>query len=212
MKAVIIGGGNAPSKELLEEELADADVLICADGGGDCLYKYNKVPDYLLGDFDSIQKDILEFFIHSNCVIETYPTEKNNTDSEICFDKAIELKASSITMLGFTGSRIDHFLGNLGLLKRSVDYGVKGIIRDNNNKIFITNGSCTLKAEEGKFISFQAYSDVVENLCLIGVKYPLTGYKLFKGDLRTISNEFVSNEITIKFDLGLLLVIIASDA
>ena len=211
MKAIIIGGGNAPSKELLEEELADADVLICADGGGECLYKYNKVPDYLLGDFDSIDKEILEFFIHSNCVTKTYPAEKDCTDGEICFNKAIELKASSITMLGFTGSRIDHFLGNLGLLERSLAYGVKGIIRDNNNKILIVNKSCAILAEKGKFISFQAYNGMVENLCLIGAKYPLAGYRLLKGDLRTISNEFIASEIEVKFDSGLLLIIIASD-
>ena len=120
MKAVIVGGGDAPSKELLEEELSDADILICADGGGNCLYKYDKAPNYLLGDFDSIHKEILEFFTQSNCIIETYPTEKDCTDSEICFNKAIELKATNITMLGFTGSRIDHFLGNLGLLKKSL--------------------------------------------------------------------------------------------
>ena len=139
MKVVIIGGGTPPSKKLLEEELADAKVLICADGGGNCLHKYKIVPEYLLGDFDSIDKEVLEFFIDSNCIIETFPTEKDCTDSEICFEKAIQLKATSITMLGFTGSRLDHFLGNLGLLKKSLSLGVKSIIRDDNNKIFIIN-------------------------------------------------------------------------
>jgi len=211
LKVVIIGGGTPPSKKLLEEELVDAKVLICADGGGNCLHKYKIVPEYLLGDFDSIDKEVLEFFIDSNCIIETFPTEKDCTDSEICFEKAIQLKATSITMLGFTGSRLDHFLGNLGLLKKSLSLGVKSIIRDDNNKIFIINESCTVKAEENKFVSLQAYSDVVENLSLGGVKYPLTGYNLLKGDLRTISNEFTHNELIIKFDLGLLLVIVASD-
>jgi len=211
LKVVIIGGGTPPSKKLLEEELADAKVLICADGGGNCLHKYKIVPEYLLGDFDSIDKEVLEFFIDSNCIIETFPTEKDCTDSEICFEKAIQLKATSITMLGFTGSRLDHFLGNLGLLKKSLSLGVKSIIRDDNNKIFIINESCTVKAEENKFVSLQAYSDVVENLSLGGVKYPLMGYNLLKGDLRTISNEFTHNELIIKFDLGLLLVIVASD-
>ena len=211
MKVVIIGGGTPPSKKLLEEELADAKVLICADGGGNCLHKYKIVPEYLLGDFDSIDKEVLEFFIDSNCIIETFPTEKDCTDSEICFEKAIQLQATSITMLGFTGSRLDHFLGNLGLLKKSLSLGVRSIIRDDNNKIFIINESCTVKAEENKFVSLQAYSDVVENLSLGGVKYPLMGYNLLKGDLRTISNEFTHNELIIKFDLGLLLVIVASD-
>jgi len=211
LKVVIIGGGTPPSKKLLEEELADAKVLICADGGGNCLHKYKIVPEYLLGDFDSIDKEVLEFFVDSNCIIETFPTEKDCTDSEICFEKAIQLKATSITMLGFTGSRLDHFLGNLGLLKKSLSLGVKSIIRDDNNKIFIINESCTVKAEENKFVSLQAYSDVVVNLSLGGVKYPLMGYNLLKGDLRTISNEFTHNELIIKFDLGLLLVIVASD-
>lgn len=211
MKTVIIGGGNPPSKELLEEELLNSDFLICADGGGDCLYKYNKVPDYLIGDFDSIDKEVLQFFTNRNCLIEIYPAQKDCTDSEICLNKAIELKSDSITMLGFTGSRVDHFLGNLGLLKKTLGYGIKGLIRDDNNKIFITDESCTFKAEKGKFVSFQAYSDVVENLSLVGTKYPLVGYKLLKGDTRTISNEFTGDEVTVKFDSGFLLIIIASD-
>ncbi len=206
-----MGGGAEPSKEILEEELSNAQYLICADGGGNCLYKHNIIPDYLLGDFDSIDKDILDFFIAKHCIVETYPKEKNYTDSEICFNKAIELSVTEITMLGFTGSRLDHMLGNLGLLNKCLTRGIKGVIRDNNNKIFITNQNSIIKREVNKFFSLQAYSDIVENLTIIGAKYPLNNYKLFKGDTRTISNEFNNQDIQIKFDTGTLLIIIATD-
>ena len=147
MKAVLIGGGNEPSKDILNEELKDAELLICADGGANCLYKYKIIPQYLLGDFDSINKTILEFYKGKDCCIEIYSKDKEYTDSEICFNKALELNATEITMLGFTGNRLDHFIGNLGLLLRCTTLGIHGVIRDNNNKILIASKNICIQAD-----------------------------------------------------------------
>lgn len=56
MKAIVIGGGEAPSKELLKQEMKDSSYIICADSGANCLYKYDIIPDFILGDMDSIDK------------------------------------------------------------------------------------------------------------------------------------------------------------
>lgn len=62
MKAIIVSGGSAPSRKLIEEEIDEDSILICADGGANCLYEYKIIPDYLIGDFDSIDKNVLTFF------------------------------------------------------------------------------------------------------------------------------------------------------
>ena len=59
MNVLIIAGGNPPSSELLKSEIAKCNYIICADKGAECLYYNNIIPDYLLGDFDSIDKNIL---------------------------------------------------------------------------------------------------------------------------------------------------------
>ena len=52
---------------------------------------------------------------------------------------------------------------------------------------------------------------MVENLSIIGGKFPLDNYTLYKGDTRTISNEFKEKKVSIKFDSGIILIIIAAD-
>ena len=59
MKAVIISGGKEPSKDILFKEIKDANLIIGADKGCEVLYKYNITPDYILGDFDSADANII---------------------------------------------------------------------------------------------------------------------------------------------------------
>lgn len=211
MRAVLIGGGKKPSRELIEKHMNNSEILICADGGGDCLYEYSMLPDYLLGDFDSISKEALNYFQSRLKHIDTYPSEKDSTDSELCVDKALNLGVTEIVMLGFTGTRIDHLLGNLGLLHKCMVLGIKGQLEDDNNNIIISDKDVTIKKNSMKYFSLQAYSDVVENLNIQGAKYPLLNYKLLKGDPRTISNEFFNEEVCINFSSGTLLIIQSKD-
>lgn len=211
MKAILVGGGKKPSQKLLNECMKESEILICADGGGDCLYEYSILPDYLVGDFDSISKEAMEYFRKKLENIDTYPSEKNSTDSEICVEKALSLGVDEIIMLGFTGSRLDHVLGNLGLLQKCMLLGIKGAIADDNNYINISNKSLAIKRRGMKYLSLQAYSDVVDDLTITGAKYPLDKYTLLRGDPRTISNEFINDEVCINFSSGTLLIIQSMD-
>ncbi len=91
MKIIIIAGGTPPSKKLLTKEITKNSIIIAADSGADCLWKYKIIPDYLIGDFDSIDKKALKFFKDKKVTIETFPVEKNLTDAEIALEKAIKL-------------------------------------------------------------------------------------------------------------------------
>lgn len=211
MKILIVSGGKNPSFKLLNEEVKNCDYLICVDSGANCLYKYNIIPDLLLGDFDSINKEAFEYFKNSNCKIDVYPKEKDFTDSELALETAIKMGANSIIMLGFTGSRIDHLLGNLGLLIKCLNNNIEAYIKDDNNVITLINKPCKFSGNKGDIISFQAYSDVVKHLTIKGAKYPLNNYDLGLGESLTISNEFNGNDVEVLFDKGRLLVILAKD-
>lgn len=58
MKVVIVAGGKPPSFNLLNDEVRDCDVLIAADKGGEVLYNAGISPNFLLGDFDSIDEKV----------------------------------------------------------------------------------------------------------------------------------------------------------
>ena len=211
MKVIIISGGKPPSKELLMQEVKKDTFIIAADSGADCLYEYNIMPDLLLGDFDSINKNILDYFKKSNCTIDIYPTEKDYTDTEIAVKKALSMKPNEIILLGCTGSRVDHLLGNIGMLKICMLNGVNAYIKDENNNIRLVDASTSLNGSVGEIFSLQAYGDEIIDLTIEGAKYPLNNYNLKIGESITISNEFARATVDLKFKSGTLMIILSSD-
>ncbi|MGV8980251.1 thiamine diphosphokinase [Clostridium sp.] len=211
MKVIIISGGNPPSKELLTSEITGDTFLIAADSGANCLYDYNIKPDLLLGDFDSIDIEVLDYFKKCNCTIDIYPTEKDFTDTQIAVEKALCMKPNEILFLGCTGSRVDHLLGNIGMLKICLENGVNAFIKDENNSIRLTNASTLLKGTVGQIFSVQSYGNEIIGLTIEGAKYPLNNYNLKIGESITISNQFVDSEVKLKFKFGMLLIILPID-
>lgn len=211
MKIVILSGGTPPSCELIKKELNDSSFLICADSGANCLFEYSIFPDYLIGDFDSISKEAMEFFKQNNTTIERYPREKDSTDTQIALEKAISLGADEIVFLGCTGGRIDHTFGNLGLLKKCLDLKVNAYLTDDKNIIFITGKPIEISGFAGECFSIQAFGSKVRNLTIRNAKYELFNYELCFGDPLTISNEFIGKGVNIEFDEGILLIMFCKD-
>ncbi|WP_368487692.1 thiamine diphosphokinase [Clostridium sp. BJN0013] len=207
MKVLIVSGGTAPSRELVQEQIKDNPLIICADGGGNCLYNYKIIPEYLVGDFDSIDGEALMFFKSNNCKIEKYPRDKNFTDTEIALNKAVDLRADEIIFTGCTGSRLDHVFANLGMLLKCNHLNIKACIKDKNNIMELLDNSKVIKGCRGQTFSLHAYCDCVKNLSIIGAKYKLDHYNLYIGDGRTVSNEFLDKDVNIIFDDGKLLLI-----
>jgi len=211
MKVIIISGGSPPSKELLIKEISENTFLIGADSGANCLYFYNIKPDLLVGDFDSIDEIVMDYFTKNNCEIDVYSKEKDFTDTEIAVKKALNMKPSEIVLLGCTGGRVDHLLGNIGLLKVCLEEGVNACIKDGNNVIRLINSSTSLKGNLGDIFSVQSYCDEIIGLTIEGAKYPLNNYNLKIGQGISISNEFKENKVRIKFKSGTLMIILSSD-
>lgn len=207
MKVVIVGGGDPPSSELIRRYYGPLDVLIAADSGADVLYKYEIKPDYLLGDFDSIDVSVYES-IRNNMDVTTLPREKDFTDTHVAFLKAVAMGAEEIVLLGCTGKRIDHFMANLSILYKGLEKNIRVYMVDEYNEMFMTDSSIRLKGKAGDVFSVFAYGEDVEGLSFIGAKYPLTDYYLATTDNLTVSNEFLDDEVEVNFRKGCLLIIL----
>lgn len=211
MKALIVCGGKAPEKELLLEELKDSNIVIAADKGAETLYKYGVKPTLIVGDFDSIDENILNYYKESNVDLNVFPEEKDFTDSQAAVIKAIDMGADKIALLGCTGSRLDHVLGNINLLYSSLNFNVQCYIRDEFNYIKMVNKSTYIKKDKFKYFSLISFKEDVVNLTIHGAKYPLNNYHLKVGDVLGISNEIKENEAYIDFSSGILLIIQSRD-
>ena len=211
MIAAIISGGTPPSEKLLKNYLMKVDFIIAADKGCECLYKYNVIPDLLLGDFDSADREILDNAKLQIKEILEFPPEKDYTDTEIAIMEAIKRGAEKIYLFGATGSRMDHVLGNVGLLLTTKKKGVILEIIDDNNRIYLGKNKMKLLGIYGENISFHALSDKVANLEIKGGKYKLESYDMNLLEPRAICNEFVDAPIEISYDTGELLILHSRD-
>lgn len=211
MKVLIVTGGSKPNNKLLLQKYEEAELVIAADSGCNVLYENALMPNIILGDFDSVDKNILEEIKKSKIEVKVYNPEKDYTDTELAVYKAIELGARQITMLGATGSRLDHVMANIGLLNLLLDKGIKASIIDSNNEIFIINKDTVLQGVFGQTFSLQAYEGVVKNLTIKNAKYELKDYDLKVGSPLTVSNEFLHGNVEINFESGKLIVFYTQD-
>ena len=211
MKALIVTGGLAPSRELLDQVIGQGvDLIIAADSGASVLLKEDIPFDLALGDFDSLKPELFEGIKKDREVI-TYKVNKDFTDTEAALHEAVNRGAEEVIILGGTGTRLDHLLANVGLLLQGLKMGVKVSLLDNHNEAFLIDGPCSVAPRAGWYLSFLPLGGNVSNFTLTGVKYPLKAHELTLGSTLTVSNEFTDEVVRIDFQEGLVLVVISRD-
>lgn len=215
MKCLIVTGGDT-SDEFASQVVKNGgyEIIIAADSGMEFLYRVGIVPDIIVGDFDSADADILDFYREQEqieiCVLNPV---KDDTDTESAIREAIDRGATNITIIGGTGTRLDHVLGNITLLGIGLEEGVSITLLDPHNCVRMYDRPVTIKKEEqyGQYISVLPYSDFVENVTITGMKYPLNNYRMGGFNSLGVSNEIVDEEAHISFDKGIILLIESRD-
>lgn len=189
-------------------------ILIAADSGMDFFYRNGIKPDVIVGDFDSAASESLEFFrAQDDIQMQELNPVKDDTDTEAAIRFAIEMGAEQITILGGTGSRLDHVLGNIELLGIGLQEKVSMELLDASNRIRMLDHGIAMRKEEqfGTYVSLIPYTTEVEHLTLRGFQYPLSDYCLKGFCSLGISNEIIEEEASISFEEGILLLIESRD-
>ena len=79
MKTLIVSGGNIDIL-FLEDILKEKDdYIIAVDKGIEALHELNIKPNYIVGDFDSVNKKIIDIYRNENIPIQEHNTEKDYT-------------------------------------------------------------------------------------------------------------------------------------
>src|SRR5260370_12854232 len=117
MHVVIFAGGTLKPGKAFYQVIASADLIIAADSGAATALQYGCVPAIVVGDFDSLDTDLLRQLREKGSQVRQAAVEKNETDTELAVQTAIEQGATSITLLGaLSGERFDHTMANILLL------------------------------------------------------------------------------------------------
>ncbi|CAM3491088.1 thiamine diphosphokinase [Marinicrinis lubricantis] len=209
-RAVIVSGGSvSPSmKNLIQPN----DLLIGADRGALWLIEQGYKPEIAIGDFDSVLPEQMESIRErSGRLVECDPVWKDYTDTEMAFETALSIGPSSIMMLGVLGTRLDHSLANIHLLKKALEAEIPCKITDEHNQIQLTRGMLRISQDGYKYVTLLPLTTKVTGITLTGFKYPLNDAEIEMGQSIGVSNELLEELGTINIRDGLLLVIQSKD-
>lgn len=214
-RAVIIAGGQIQQDfSLAYIERYAFEYKVAVDSGLEFFYHTGTKPDRIVGDFDSVDSKALSFFEEQEQTewLRLIP-EKDDTDTEAALRGLIRDGYEEIHILGGIGSRLDHTLGNIGLLGIGLEMGIKIFLVDSRNRIRMIKSGISISKEEqyGTYISLLPFTPKVTGITLSGMKYPLTDYTMVCHTTIGISNEIVEEEGKIFLKEGILLVFETKD-
>lgn len=213
MKTLIITGGKI-NKNFAKKYLKSNkyDIIIAVDKGLETIDYLKLQPQYVLGDFDSVNTKILEKYKKQNIKIIKLNPEKDLTDTHSAIDLALKLKSTEITILGAIGTRLDHTMANIHILKQALDKNIKAKIVNEKNEIELINKEIIIKKDDNyKYVSIIPLTTNVTGITIEGMKYIINDYTLSIGDSLGVSNEQIDKEAKISIKTGILVVIKSKD-
>ena len=207
MRAVIFTGGVCAS----DVTIPGYDICIAADSGFHKARQQNVFPDLIVGDFDSIGDEMpVEYTDESTgrrSEIIRHPVQKNETDTMLAVQIAIERGATELYIIGGLGGRADHTLSNVFLLESIADMGVSVVYTDGANELrVVTGGECVyIPHGEYRYFSTLALDECV--ISAVGCAYPLDRSTLTRANAYAVSNETLPGGATVTCHEGKLLLV-----
>ena len=151
-KIAIIANGTIQDIDYHNQKIKDIDIIICADGGSNNAVKMNLIPDYIIGDFDSIEKKTLDYFKEKGKTKLIHDNDESKTDLELALSLAVSLEPKEILIFGAIGNRFDHTLANI-LCLTYINPEIKAQIINENNIIELVENELDINGEKDDIIS-----------------------------------------------------------
>ena len=175
-------------------EVNSDDLLIAADNGLQYLRELGRMPDVIIGDFDSLNPDyrgfLNEFQRLPDKELLALPVEKDDTDTLSAVRFGLKRGYRTFEIYGALGGRFDHSFANIQTLIFIKNQGAEGCILDEKQKLFILKDE-TLELEDGLYSGFSVFAldPVVRGVTIRGMKYELENAELTRDFPIGCSNE-----------------------
>ena len=209
---IFLNGEYKYSQEFMDKLVSENTVCFCADGGTNFAFKYGKIPKAIVGDLDSIEKKVLEYYKSKNVLIKKFPKDKDFTDFELILKEINKISENKnfvekIFVVGGLGKRIDMTLSNLFIMEKYKNL----VFLQENEEIFYAEKSFVLKNKEECEFSIIPISEKVEKLTLKGFKFETDKIDVKRESSRLVSNVICRDEASVEFESGKMIIILKNN-
>jgi thiamine pyrophosphokinase len=207
MHAIIFVGGTLQTGKAVEKAIASADMILAADSGAIIALDYGCTPAIIVGDFDSLTLSEDELATMGSQLVRA-EVEKNETDTELAVQVALERGAERITILGgIGGERFDHTMANMLLLAGFETIPMQIVDGPATCWLLRGPGSTVIEGQAGDLLSLFPLIGEAVGVRTTDLYYPLYGETLYFGKPRGVSNVLIGEHAGVSLERGLLLVI-----
>ena len=195
---VIVANGEFPTHSIPLQILNEATSMLACDGAANILIKKGYIPNIIIGDLDSLSDENKEKY--KNQIILEDNQSENDLRKAINYAKKNNI--NNISIIGATGKREDHMIGNIFSL---LDY------KDINIKIYTDNGifSCIHKTQNIESFKGQQVSiftlDSTIKITSNNLKYNFNNNSISSIYIGTL-NESLSDFFELEISHGSLLI------
>lgn len=205
-RAVVLCDGPPPELQLLFYWLTGADLFVCADAAGHPYDELPRMPDLVIGDFDSLAGRLIDGRDGPRYL---RVDDQDTTDSEKALIYLAERGIKEAVLLGAVGWRLDHTLYNCQLLERFAGELRVCIAGPYADAVRIGTGdSVSWDLPEGTRFSLLPLAGTARGVTMEGAEFPLLGDTLETGGFATVSNRVAVSPLLITVAEGSLLAVV----
>lgn len=206
-KAVIFMNGNTADCSTIRAYVDKQAFLIGCDGGTRHILARGLTPHVVVGDFDSIPREVLKKIERKRIELIRYPKDKSHTDSELCILLAKERGYRTIILTGLRGTHTDHMLGNILLLAKKGFTSLSIKIVEGREEMCLVRDRVRISGRRGDLVSLLPLGDDVRGVSTKGLLYRVQRETLVFGSTRALRNRMTGKRAEIIVQKGALLVI-----
>ena len=208
MHFVIFAGGTLRPGKAFYAAIGSADMFIAADSGAATALQYGCIPRIVVGDFDSLDASLLEDLSKCGSEIRRAAVEKDETDTELAMQVAVDEGATRITLVGaLGGARFDHAMANILLLAGFEDVPITLVDGPSMCWLVRGPGSSAIDGQVGDLVSLLPLTGDASGIRTKELHYALKGEALSFGKPRGMSNVLIKEHAEVSVEDGMLLVI-----
>ena len=175
---------------------------MAADGGLAYLEQLHVLPDYIVGDFDS-----LGYQPQGDCVA-VYPVEKDDTDLLLAVKYGLRAGIQTFRIYGGLGGRVSHTMANIQVLQFLSSQGCHGVLVDGSSILTAIHQERLIVEDSARgMLSLFALGGAAAHVTIRNLKYCVEDVRLTPDYPLGVSNEFIGKEAEISVQDGTLLVV-----